>query len=133
MWPPGAGEDLRVQIDRPLAKPHAAVTANDAEAFFLLMKRVLWDGRMGRDRTAALLEYRRWGAAFAERYRDDGFVRCAFLRSEVAILSDHAVRVTCRRNPANPCSAQSDQFSGVDFGVIRPLRFRRNPASSIPP
>jgi hypothetical protein len=93
LWPSKDFAEYKRQLDLLRAKPIEGLSAAEAEAYFLLLRNLeiqvlIARGGTSESRRAVVLEGRQYGTPIAERFRDDSFVRCAFLGSEAWILNE---------------------------------------------
>lgn len=91
MWPPRDFATLSGLFATLRSQPLMALSATEAEAYFLLLNQMesrTVQERVLRERIgAAVLEGRQHGTAIAQRFHDESFVRCAFLASEWRIAT----------------------------------------------
>jgi hypothetical protein len=88
-------ENFAKLLDPLRAKPAGALSAVEAEAYFTMLGRMVFlmtpPAEAAERRGAVLFDARAHGAPIAKRFRDESFVRCAFLDSE-ARMSREALR-----------------------------------------
>jgi len=123
-WPSKEFSEYKRQLDSLRAKPIDGLSAAEAEAYFLLLRRLeiqvlMVRGGSAESRWAVVLEGRQHGIPIAQRFRDDSFVRCAFFDSEAWILNVHGLRDRFgdQERLAHDAGLQAGSRSPTEFSI----------------
>jgi len=119
MWPQPDFAEFSRQIEPLRSKPVEKLSPTEAEAYFVLLSQIASRVMMERGKLerilAATLENRQHGALIAQRFRDESFVRCAFLASEARIAN--RVGLQERFSQAERKKARDDYLAFIESAL----------------